>query len=815
MESRNLFGYIDNVELTESMKRRLSAGEADKPRQIKSSAWKNFTALGAAAAVVCAVMIGGYMFLMNGNPPLPEYDGEPDEPGGSATIEAMYNTGAWTAFSDFFDNAGILQDSAVVPEFEVIENTFEDFDIEVTGLISDGMGLGYAVLGFTAKDGFEFGAEEHESFIICLREDYTGDTGRNRMLIKSPEQAASLIVINTGGEYEEFIIRRTPGIPVLTTEVFPETLIERNDIEWESGGEYARIRVRTDYPALSTFGFEYSEPVETDRGIYLRKLFITPMSIYAEYERSDAVRGRVPLLSSVRIETQWSFAPITYYFSPGYFAEPERNGFKDYALFCVWQNETPQEYSEFEMEINKDILTTEFVLIDLDEIMSIHAGSFIISVALNRRVPEVTGVREADVIINAAAFEIPQNPHHDRDFWYFQLWGRDYIVNLYSSLKYHASFARFEPDFEPLFPELFRDGIASSESIMVMVRDYLSGNYYERAESAILCTLEQFCFNFLESVGMPEREVAAVIRDGWSHSHFRHQEQGALELALRIAQAFAERDTRYLNGAFYSFTDNLFDFVRESDFSDTLATGITYDAMQSEFITTIRLGGEDWLLYTDPYYVMQFTPAGREVNRIGWQYQRSDLVMFCYLYAAFSNVHEETNLVLRGDYSDRTVRPSDEFYSVSTLYNGMYSCLLLFHESDYREGGIFIDRFAELADYVFGVEVDIETMRQVFHVSEDGERVLSMATGISVPWAELISETRMFYDGREVPVTQETWNETEGSRRIIIEYYGDTGYMFPAKMVEYELLYEEMGWRLAGVTTIRENPDVNVSFFHP
>jgi hypothetical protein len=63
MENKNLFGYIDNVELSHYMKENLITGKTVKLQQVKSSAWKNFVALGSAAAVICAVVIGGYVFL--------------------------------------------------------------------------------------------------------------------------------------------------------------------------------------------------------------------------------------------------------------------------------------------------------------------------------------------------------------------------------------------------------------------------------------------------------------------------------------------------------------------------------------------------------------------------------------------------------------------------------------------------------------------------------------------------------------------------------------------------------------------------------
>ncbi|MCL2697909.1 MAG: hypothetical protein FWE74_07490 [Oscillospiraceae bacterium] len=65
MKEKNLFSYIDNVELSKSMKNSLINGEVPF-REAKTSHRKGFAVLAGMAAVLCMAVIGGYIFLING-----------------------------------------------------------------------------------------------------------------------------------------------------------------------------------------------------------------------------------------------------------------------------------------------------------------------------------------------------------------------------------------------------------------------------------------------------------------------------------------------------------------------------------------------------------------------------------------------------------------------------------------------------------------------------------------------------------------------------------------------------------------------------
>jgi hypothetical protein len=435
--------------------------------------------------------------------------------------------------------------------------------------------------------------------------------------------------------------------------------------------------------------------------------------------------------------------------------------------------------------------------------------------AVSPRAAEIEGF--PTVIFRSVPF--PENPHPDRNWWYFDLWGTGYVFDFYDSLKYHTDFADFEPRFEPLFPELFQDGIISSEAIASMVRDYLSDSYYEGAVVAIFCTLEQFLFDFLDYIKMPEEQIPYLFDIGWTEltgEWVRSSEIDSLYIALRVARAFSEGDADFLSGYFYSYTAGLFDFVNDMRFSDFRLMSTEFDQNTNEFLHYFNIditewdfyssspfdyGGSFfpvWVLKTDGHYIRQFTPSWREIDRVSWRGEHSDLALFCYSYSTFADFISEY-------YGDG-----------NPGFQGLYIALQILYPHDVQQdeyGNSYFEtrRFVELINYVFGIEIyDLQVLAQAGMMWQYADKVFLPGRGVSMATAELVREDRRYNDSRHAP--------TEAT--VIIDYYGDIGFMFLSRTVQYELIEDilpdgEIGWRLISTENIYENPNVNISFFHP
>jgi hypothetical protein len=416
----------------------------------------------------------------------------------------------------------------------------------------------------------------------------------------------------------------------------------------------------------------------------------------------------------------------------------------------------------------------------------------------------------------------PANPHPDRDWWYFNLWSIEYILDFYDSLKYHADFTDFVPRFIPIFSDVYNQGEIPHERIAGLIRLYLSNPGDEVLSSAInshLCTLEQFVFDFLDYIKMPDEQIPYLFDISWTAltgEWVRENEINSLYLALNMARAFVEGDADYLSRIFYSYysTNGLFDFAIDLKFNQFTLTRTEFDPNNNDFLHYFTIstsdelfasrnpftgGTAEWILATDGYAIRQFSPAHlEEMKRINRFNEHSDIVTFCYNYSSFVDFISEYN-----DYF---------------CFQGLYITLLTLYtheqnQSEQRAPYFETDRFIELVNYVFGIEIDRQVLEQAGMLWQDGERVYLSGRGFNTTTAELVYESYSFFP--PPPRIEISESESDQATTVIINYYGDLGYMFLSRTVEYELEFGELGWRLVSVKNIFEDPHINVSFYHP
>jgi hypothetical protein len=198
-------------------------------------------------------------------------------------------------------------------------------------------------------------------------------------------------------------------------------------------------------------------------------------------------------------------------------------------------------------------------------------------------------------------------------------------------------------------------------------------------------------------------------------------------------------------------------------------------------------GEHSWIMRTDGYQVKLFAPADREIDRVQktwWLYEHDELVNFCYFYSTLYLLQPEESY-------PRNLRGLFSFTHLGHNYTNF---------NEYGGGYFEVDEFIELVDYVYGIEIDLEMILEarMFWESEDGEIYVTLHAGGYIPTrAELSSDI-----------------ERDGRRIIIMNFYGDAGYMFLAETLMFELESGDKGWQLTSVGTIGDNPDVNVAFIH-
>jgi len=379
------------------------------------------------------------------------------------------------------------------------------------------------------------------------------------------------------------------------------------------------------------------------------------------------------------------------------------------------------------------------------------------------------------IIITPPAAPAPITSRAEREFWYNETRGEDYILNIHNSLIYHAEFEDFSRRYVPPEPITERT----------------------------IYTTEQFTFDFLEYVAMPLVLIPepAPYYDGEiiSKEAIRQTEINSTIVALRIARAFAEGDTNELAQLFYSNTPGLFDFVKNTQFHELSLIGSEFDPVTREHLHYFVISTDEddgifaqsneWVMRVETgYQVSMFAPYGKEIDRIrpySPEEHHDELVNFCYWYSRSYLLRPEMNL--RGLFSFTHL--GYEY----TNYNGM------------GIGYFPADEFIELVDYVYGIEIDLEAIieEQMFWEGADGE-------------IQVLNYQNTFYpDGPLVRAELiESNRRRDGTAGVTMSFYGDAGYMFLAETLQFEFTAGQLGWRLVSTETIYDNPEVNVAFIH-
>ncbi|MCL2634598.1 MAG: hypothetical protein FWD34_08820 [Oscillospiraceae bacterium] len=295
-------------------------------------------------------------------------------------------------------------------------------------------------------------------------------------------------------------------------------------------------------------------------------------------------------------------------------------------------------------------------------------------------------------------------------------------------------------------------------------------------------------------------------------------------LATDIAQAFIEKNTEFLSQRFCDDSKNAFNFINELDFIEFEQFGkeytygtyiingeeeIHFDGIAYYFYITVEngtddmftLGGREWelrLFDGEHSRIQQFSPKGKEINRLN-----SDYASMCY---SFSN-----DLYLFESMSDFNLLKEKTIELLTPVYSGnmsfgsqgnveyvYYYCLLFcmerfrrLQEDDQGFRGFTVEEFMEYAEYTFGItNIDGDLIRSIM----PGEEFFVMGHGWWWHYSELVSE--------EI---------TQTGAAIIINYYGDAGYLFVAKTMKYNLEFGDKGVKLISVECLYSNDDLVLS----
>jgi hypothetical protein len=366
-------------------------------------------------------------------------------------------------------------------------------------------------------------------------------------------------------------------------------------------------------------------------------------------------------------------------------------------------------------------------------------------------------------------------PASDRGFWYSDLYGHEYILDILASLEYHGEFADYAR----------RNPLTSEEA---------DNTVYD---------IEQFIFDFLEYVAMPLVLISEPESPGIAKEQIRAREIDSTILALGVARAFVEGNMAELESLFAVDTPGLFDFVKAMGFREFTMLGTEFDPVMHEHLHYFLVIEDNrwenvftderiWILRTDGHQIQQFAPDGENIARVNVyteQFGEDDydkLIRFCYFYSTLYLLQPE-------DTQAENIR-------------GLFAFMDLGYEyTNFNEGGrgyFTAEEFIEHVEYVYGIELGLSAIiaSRAYFEDENGEILVTLhAGGYSPTRAELIEISEI------------------GNRSIrwfTLNFYGDAGYMFLAKTIRFELTAGQSGWRLVSAETIYDNPDVNVAFIH-
>ncbi|MCL2020346.1 MAG: hypothetical protein FWG70_11425 [Oscillospiraceae bacterium] len=292
--------------------------------------------------------------------------------------------------------------------------------------------------------------------------------------------------------------------------------------------------------------------------------------------------------------------------------------------------------------------------------------------------------------------------------------------------------------------------------------------------------------------------------------HMKTEEERYEMLAETIMQAFLEKDTEFLSDIFEEDGGKAFEFIKELEFSEFERTGNEYNESIYNHVFYFNItvengtddiftqGGREWELHLSEgswSVVNQFSPRGMVINKSRREWE--DFSSFCYRFSNDLSVFETMNdfNLLRDKNTERQkiwrinsgYEPLDEKQIEKNFYHTLFHNLDWFYPyAGYSEGNI--NTFMELAETHYGMtNIEPEV------ACDDYERglVLPDAHGWYWCYPVLISE--------ELTGTNAT---------VVINYYGDTAYMFAAKTMKYTLELKDEGARLISTELLYSNDDL-------
>lgn len=368
----------------------------------------------------------------------------------------------------------------------------------------------------------------------------------------------------------------------------------------------------------------------------------------------------------------------------------------------------------------------------------------------------------------------PVVTQNTRSFWYSDLYGHEYVLNIFDSLEYHTEFAAFA-ERSPVLD------------------DWQTNSIYD---------VEQFVFDFLEYTAMPPVLIPEPTNHAFTKEQIRAREIDSTILALGVARAFVMGNADELNSRFINNTPGLFDFTKGMGFSEFSLIGTEFDPINNEHLhyfsvienntwENIFTSEQKWILRTDGHQIQQFAPAGRYITRVNprWEqfYDEEDydkLIRFCYFYSTLY-----------------LLQPEDTYpWNLRGLFAFMHLGYEYTNFNEHGMGYFTIEEFIAHIDYVYGKEITLDEIidSRMFWEDEDGEIYATLHAGGYSPTRAELSEI-IERDGRVI---------------LIMNFYGDAGYMFLAETLIFELTAGNHGWQLTSVETVGDNPDVNVAFIH-
>ncbi|MCL2636988.1 MAG: hypothetical protein FWD48_01330 [Oscillospiraceae bacterium] len=265
------------------------------------------------------------------------------------------------------------------------------------------------------------------------------------------------------------------------------------------------------------------------------------------------------------------------------------------------------------------------------------------------------------------------------------------------------------------------------------------------------------------------------------------------QLAEQIAEAFVNKDIEFLSFQFADRSRKAFEFINDLDFIEFELIELRYNEESYEWIQTLNitvedgtddiftLGGRDWelrLRFDENSAIRQFSPQGVEINELR-RYSEGYLPFICYAFSADLNVFEtmnDFNLIKDNfEYQDFSVKHS-YLYRLSYFFNSIQRHL----GNEERQWILTVDEVIEQAENMLGItNLDSSVMHQI--------------GGHGWHW---------YYPA---VVSEEI---TDTGAVIILDFYGDTGHLFVAKTMKYNLEFGDNGIRIVSTELLYSNDDL-------